>query len=659
MLTELIQFNTPPVYPMLPTLLKNKTTGKNIIWATNSYAQKGSYYQSNVPIDKNCLTGQDEKALKPRVLKALCDQQQRTKSHAEVFTPTFICALMNNACDEAWFDQKDVFGTVQDRVWTPSDQPIAFPKGKTWQRYVDCRRLEITCGEAPFIVTRYDTSTGDIIPLPRRSGFLDRKLRVISENAEDEKEWLRWAVRAFESTYGYEYQGDSLLIARVNLLMTFCEYLEDRLKRLPTERELLKVANIIAWNIWQMDGLTGRVPLTALENRHQQVGMAAVEARFSGNDGAQAENAPECNIYDWRSKCSVPFKAIGKGECSMKFDFVIGNPPYQDAVEGSDNKSFMPPVYHSFIDAAYEVGTCVELIHPARFLFNAGQTPKSWNEKMLNDPHLSILYHEQDSNKVFPNTSIKAGVVISYRDTNKTHKPIGVYTAFEKLNSIKEKAAPTSNEKSFSDIIFSQCRFLLDTLYNDFPEFKQLIGSNGRDKRFRNNIFEKIPLFTEGRQSEDDIRVFGVIKNTRVWRYFPRKYIDFAHENLSKWKVLVPIANGSGAIGEVLSTPLIGEPLIGYTQTFIGIGAFDTEYEANACMKYVKSKFARAMLGILKVTQDNPPEKWKYVPLQDFTPASDIDWSQSVADIDRQLYRKYNLDDGEIEFIETHVKEMN
>lgn len=657
MLTELIQFNTPPVYPMLPTLLKNKTTGKNIIWATNSYAKKGPYYQSNVPIDKNCLTGQDEKALKPRVLKALCDQQQRTKSHAEVFTPTFICALMNNACDEAWFDQKDVFGTVQDRVWTPSDQPVAFPKGKTWQRYVDCRRLEITCGEAPFIVTRYDTSTGDIIPLPCRCGFLDRKLRVVTENAQDEKEWLRWAVRAFESTYGYEYQGDSLLIARVNLLMTFCEYLEDRLKRRPTERELLKVANIISWNIWQMDGLTGRVPLTALENRHQQVGMAVVEARFSGNDGAQAESAPECNIYDWRSKCSVPFKAIGKGECSMKFDFVIGNPPYQEETVG-DQKTFAPPIYNLFMEEAYKVGRVVELIHPARFLFNAGGTPKEWNQKMLNDPHFKVLFHEQDSSKVFVNTDIKGGVAITYRDVSKDFGALVTYTAFPELNGILKKVTSTNDFQSLSKIIANRGLYRFSKLaYEEHPTEMAKVT----DSRIGASVFERMPkLFTESIPEDKHVYVqfYGLLNAKRVFRWFRRDYFKPVN-SFEKYKVFIPAANGSGALGEVLSTPVIGQPVIGHTETFISVGAFDTEQEAGACYNYICSKFCRVMLGVLKITQHNSPEKWKYVPLQDFTPASDIDWSQSVADIDRQLYRKYNLDDGEIEFIETHVKEMN
>ena len=125
------------------------------------------------------------------------------------------------------------------------------------------------------------------------------------------------------------------------------------------------------------------------------------------------------------------------------------------------------------------------------------------------------------------------------------------------------------------------------------------------------------------------------------------------------YNIFVPEANGTGAIGEVLSTPLIGEPLIGSTDTFISIGSFITNEEAIAAIKYIKSKFARAMLGILKITQHNPQSTWKYVPHQDFTSNSDIDWTKSIHEIDEQLYRKYNLSKDEIEFIETKVKEMN
>lgn len=312
------------------------------------------------------------------------------------------------------------------------------------------------------------------------------------------------------------------------------------------------------------------------------------------------------------------------------------------------------------MDAAYEISDKVELIHPARFLFNAGSTPKVWNQKMLNDEHFKVLYYEQDSSKVFANTDIKGGVAVTYHDNTQNFGALETFTPYSELNSIMKKIISSDHFESIMAQVYIQIRFNLDELYKSYPDAKNGIGSDGKDKRLEKNIFSKVPQpFTEERVNDDDISVIGIIKNKRVWRYIPKKYIDMEHENLSKYKVLLPTCNGSGAIGEVLSTPLVGVPLVGYTRSFIGIGSFDNEFEANACFKYIKSKFARTALGILKITQDNNKDTWKYVPLQNFTPESDIDWSVSIAEIDRQLYKKYNLTQEEIDFIESHVKEMS
>ena len=341
------------------------------------------------------------------------------------------------------------------------------------------------------------------------------------------------------------------------------------------------------------------------------------------------------------------------------FDYVIGNPPYNENFENSgENGNFAKPVYNLFIDAMNDVSEKVELIHPARFLFNAGSTPKEWNEKMLNDPHFKILYYEANSSAVFPNTDIKGGIAISYSDSTKDFGAIGTFTAFPELNSIVKKSAAKDEKSGLSSIIYTQVRFNLDRLYEDYPQFMSVIGSKGKDKRFRNNAFEKISLFSETPSKEDDIQILGVYKNKRTWRFIPAVYVDETHENLRCWKVLCPRANGAGVFGEALSPLVIGEPNIGYTQTFIGIGSFDSKYEAEALMKYIKTKFARTLLDVLKVTQDNDRGVWKMIPLQDFTPSSDIDWSKSIHEIDLQLYRKYGLSAEEIEFIETHVKEM-
>lgn len=340
------------------------------------------------------------------------------------------------------------------------------------------------------------------------------------------------------------------------------------------------------------------------------------------------------------------------------FDFIIGNPPYNaDFEDSGDNGNYASPVYNTFLDAAYTVAEKVEMIHPARFLSNAGSTPKDWNKKMLHDKHLKILYYEQDSSKVFDNTDIKGGITVTYRDETKDYGAIEVFSPYEELRSINSKVSAMS-KKSIKEIVYTQNRFNFENLYLVHPEYKSVIGSDGKDRRFRNNIFEKIPSFLETATSNTDIAVIGVIKNKRCWRYIDKQFVDLEHENLMKWKVVVPRANGKGVLGEIFSSPTVISPNQGYTQTFIGIGAFDTEIEATNLLKYIKSKFLRTMLSILKVDQHNERDTWQKIPLQDFTSASDIDWSKSIHEIDLQLYKKYTLSQEEIDFIESHVKEM-
>lgn len=364
----------------------------------------------------------------------------------------------------------------------------------------------------------------------------------------------------------------------------------------------------------------------------------------------QLKNKPE-NFISKVSKTNYWKK---DGNEDMKFDAIVGNPPYQIMATGEANGS--DPIYHLFIDAACKLGEKVSFIHPARFLFNAGKTPKDWNEKMLNDEHYRVVQYWANSGDVFPTVDIKGGVAVTYWDKNKNFEKIGTFVAHEPLRTALEKVLAIKGFKSLTDSIYPQNKYEFSTLYKDYPHYKNIIGSDGADKRLRPNAFDKLDVFTEN-QSKGEIPIHGLIKNKRVIRFINSKYIE-ASENLDKYKVLVPKANGSGAIGEVLSTPMVGEPMVGYTGSFIGIGAFETQVEAENCMKYIKTKFARAMLGTLKVTQDNPRETWLNVPLQDFTTNSDIDWSKSVSEIDKQLYKKYGLSAEEISFIESKVREM-
>lgn len=241
----------------------------NIFWATNDYAQRGTGYQYEDEIRSECITGDNVRVIMPRVLKDKRLQVDRTKDKAEVFTPSWVCNSQNNLIDEAWFGRKDVFNheiVNEDgsHSWIPTEGFIEFPEGdkkKTWKKYVTENRLEITCGEAPYLVSRYDTTTGEFIPLNNRIGLLDRKLRVVSENTTTSGDWLDWARKAYMHTYGYEWQGDNLLLAREALLYTFIEYFK---AKFPNENlkksSVIGITRIISWNLWQMDGIKMVVP---------------------------------------------------------------------------------------------------------------------------------------------------------------------------------------------------------------------------------------------------------------------------------------------------------------------------------------------------------------------------------------------------------------
>lgn len=334
----------------------------------------------------------------------------------------------------------------------------------------------------------------------------------------------------------------------------------------------------------------------------------------------------------------------------MRFDYCIGNPPYQSETESESTR--MPPVYHIFMDQAYQVADAVELITPARFLFNAGYTPKNWNEKMLSDPHFKVQTYEPDSSVVFSNTDIKGGVAISYRDKRKNFGPIGTFTKYPELNSILRKVQ-VKEFKSLETIIASPLSYKLSEKM--IKENPNTVG------RLRSSAFSALSDFFFDEKPTDEhryIALIGLQDSRRVRKYVRRDYITDISGTLDVYTLLLAKANGAGFFGEVLSPPEIAEPGVGFTQTFIGIGAFNTKKQAEDLGKYIKTKFARAMLGVLKITQDCPGPKWKYVPLQDFTTASDIDWTKPIPEIDRQLYSKYDLDQSEIDFIESHVKEM-
>ncbi|HFR3713663.1 TPA: Eco57I restriction-modification methylase domain-containing protein [Streptococcus suis] len=355
-------------------------------------------------------------------------------------------------------------------------------------------------------------------------------------------------------------------------------------------------------------------------------------------------------------------KLVEEAFNKVKFDVVIGNPPYQN--EGIGDVARDEPIYHKFMDLAYEVADKAVLITPARFLFNAGQTPKAWNQKMLADEHLKVIYFSQKSDEVFPNTDIKGGVAVTYRDTKENFGAIETFTPIEWLNDlfhlIRHKI-----KRSFNEYLYGRSSYKLTKLvYEENPELKGRIKQS-EEKSIGSNIFDKLPeIFTDSPKNTECIRIYGRQNNERVYKWIKKTYVQ-EHDNLNKYKVLLPKSNGSGAIGEVLSTPLVGTPLVGtplvgHTQTFISFGAFDTEREAENCLKYIKTDIARAMLGTLKITQDNATkEVWSNVPWFDFNDYSIIDWSKSVEEIERQLYVYFNVPESIIVELKANVRRMD
>ena len=310
-MSDLIQMSADPVKRVLSTLLKDRTTGKNIIFATDAYATDSQAIEATTHMTVRLLQSLGTREIQPRVLKSQAEQTARTRNKAEVFTPAWICNKMNNHCDTEWFGQENVFNTEDGQEWTVTEGKITFPEGKDWKEYTESKRLEITCGEAPYIVSRYDAATGVEIPLERRIGILDRKIRVINEHTKTEKTWLTWVYKAYQSVYGYEFQGDNLLIARINLLVSFVDYMQDRWGRKPTDAELKKIADIITWNIWQMDGITGTLPFGKPEAEYRQ--MSFFDFATDNSTETDETAAVDCRIMDWQAGESITYNSIKRG----------------------------------------------------------------------------------------------------------------------------------------------------------------------------------------------------------------------------------------------------------------------------------------------------------------------------------------------------------
>jgi hypothetical protein len=298
-------------YPdVLEILLCDQTTKNNILWATNNYEDLGQLYYSEKEITLKLITGSNGDVIMPRVQKDKILQQTRARDMAEVFTPSWICNSQNNLIDDAWFYQENIFNKEIElgngnRIWEVNPEKVKFPKNKTWRNYIRDKRLEIACGEAPYITSRYDTTTGAFIPINERIGILDRKLRVINENVNTSGEWLKAVQSAFKSTYAYEWQGDSLLLAREAMLFTFIENYRLKFNTEPLLKSIKYIANIISWNVWQMDGIKGVIPNSCREIDKVEINLfdenktTRIKCEGCEKDKIKKHNGTYCLVKNW------------------------------------------------------------------------------------------------------------------------------------------------------------------------------------------------------------------------------------------------------------------------------------------------------------------------------------------------------------------------
>ena len=646
---------------LLSILLKDRSSGKNIIWATDIYASKGASYDSADPITVKLITGRFGKIIRPRIDKSQKEQKIRIKDKAEVFTSSWICNEMNNHLCNEWFEKKDMFNTAKDKTWIVNNNKILFTneKDKTWQDFVKLKVLEISCGEAPFLVSRYDTTTGEWIEVNSRIGALDRKLRVINENCDSEQDWYNWALIAFKSTFGYEWQGDSLLIARENLLFTFIDYYIAKFGMFPIKEYLIEIAKILSWNIWQMDGLKDVIPNSCNPVQKRQMSLFEDEETEPCLGCAKNDNSKHtgiyCKIMNWETKRSIKFF---KGEKRMKFDFVIGNPPYQMEDKGTNSQNSVErtsaiSVYPFFVTEAKHIANIVSLIIPSRWM-TGGKGLDKFRTENLNDCHFRLIHDYEDDKELFPNTDIGGGVMYYVWD----NKYSGMVNYFFHNHSGITRTKRYLNTGS-------------NIVIRDYSS-SIIVNKIGYSNSFMELVSPRNPFNLNGNVLNNEHN-FSQEKNDTNCKFYcwdGNPTIKFLNKELISEKVLLnnfkvfisktadpPIRFGREN-KMILRKPFLGYPNEACSETYLTIGTCKSQEEPLNIIKYIKTKLFRFLVLQKKKTQNVSRAVFEFVPLQSFTEKSDIDWTKSIHDIDLQLYKKYKLSQEEINFIESHVEEM-
>lgn len=301
---------------LLNILLKDQSTKKNILWLTDNYLKYGDLYAENCEILEHSITGKNYRVIKPRIKKSKQEQLMRSQKKAEVFTPSWLCNKQNNLIDNKWFNSNNIFNKENKYEWITNDNKILFKENnKSWKDYILSTRLEISCGEAPYIASRYDTTTGEMLPVYKRIGILDRKLRIVRENSDSISTWIKWSKKAVQNCYGYEWQGDSLLLARENILLSYIDHYKYCFNnKNPAKALIREIAEIISWNIWQMDGLKFVVPNSCHEKINIEKDLFGFEEKIKikclgcRTNNIKTHNGIYCKIMDWEKGKSI--KAI-------------------------------------------------------------------------------------------------------------------------------------------------------------------------------------------------------------------------------------------------------------------------------------------------------------------------------------------------------------
>ena len=608
----LIELYNENIISLFDILLKDKNTDKNITWCTNDYLKYGENYRAEHEITREALNDMGFSLvdlLQPRVTKSKEIQKGRTKARAEVFTPSWICEYMNNHCEQDWFNKNK----------KKYDADLKMVKKEFLKSYIDVRKLEITCGEAPFVISCYDTVTGKTIPLYNRIGFLDKKLTAICHYIDDMDEWFNWVCRAYESSYGYEYQGDNLFKARLNLIQTFLDYYDKKWGcGFPTKKQLNKLSNIIVRNFWQMDGLTNTVPNTDIK----------------------------CKVYNWRSKKNMDLI----GEDSMKFDYIVGNPPYQETKGGTKNIDIWP----DFVKEANNVGDNVCLIHPARWVIPKKQMQAT--QDMIVNKGLKLFDYYSNASDIFNGVDLRGGVSITYfeKGYNKDIKYYnnGIYAGIYNKNDLF-----FSND--FEKEIYSK-------LFIPFKESKtiqdRIIGNVGSlgGSEFGYKKHGQMEFLSDNCDvMKNPVKIWansGLGSGARfAWHYIEKEHLKNVPEILfSSRKVMIDKKGHSidtGSSGNIIGNipQIVPKESTASGDVFFVFPENDIDYELKLIKSMFLTKTVRFLMSIKQ--KDQYVRGFELVP--DYTLF--ITLLNGMLFTDEWFYKTFNFSEGLIDWIETHI----